>query len=224
MAVQEIIACTKLVILAKLLKKGEAVMQFGERLKKARTDKKVTQEEVAKAFFITRQTISNWETGKTYPDIDNLIKLSDYYAISLDILLKEDNQMVNHVEKQIVFRSIKPLICLLLISDIIFLLIISLQISKILRIDQISMLIIIGFGCLNAFTLIEASFINYKIASKLQKQHLQVNKFTIISSALIISGLLLSLVLDQPMLGGGVTGIGIASLIISLIKLKYQKN
>lgn len=56
-------------------------MKFGDRLKNARTEMNLTQEQVANDFFITRQTISSWENEKTYPDITSLIKLSDYYHI-----------------------------------------------------------------------------------------------------------------------------------------------
>lgn len=62
-------------------------MKFGERLKNARLDMYLTQENVANELFITRQTISSWENEKTYPDISSLIKLSNYYHISLDVLL-----------------------------------------------------------------------------------------------------------------------------------------
>ena len=102
-------------------------MKFGDRLKNARTELNLTQEQVANDFFITRQTISSWENEKTYPDIASLIKLSDYYHISLDVLLKEDTGMREFLEKEEVTRQIKPiyrdlividlLVCSLLIGD-----------------------------------------------------------------------------------------------------------
>lgn len=46
-----------------------------------------------------RQTISNWENEKSFPDIVNVIKLSDLYNISLDQLLKGDEAMIEHLEK-----------------------------------------------------------------------------------------------------------------------------
>ena len=52
-------------------------MKIGDKLKKARMDKNMTQEEVAEKIFVSRQSISNWENNKTYPDIGNVIALSD---------------------------------------------------------------------------------------------------------------------------------------------------
>lgn len=82
-------------------------MKFGERLKNARLDMDLTQENVANELFITRQTISSWENEKTYPDISSLIKLSNYYHISLDVLLKEDTGMREDLEKKYVSVNMK---------------------------------------------------------------------------------------------------------------------
>lgn len=93
-------------------------MKFGDRLKKARTELNLTQEQVARDFFITRQTISSWENEKTYPDISSLIKLSDYYHVSLDILLKEDTGMRQFLEKEKVTKEIKPIYRNLIVIDL----------------------------------------------------------------------------------------------------------
>ncbi|WEV43644.1 helix-turn-helix transcriptional regulator [Lactobacillus sp. ESL0684] len=82
-------------------------MKFGEHLKQARIAKNLTQTEVAKYFFVSRQTISSWENEKTYPDIESLIKLSNYYQISLDTLLKEDTGMREYLEKKDVAKELK---------------------------------------------------------------------------------------------------------------------
>lgn len=73
-------------------------MQFGERLKMNRKNSNLTQDDVANEFNVSRQTISSWENENSYPDIDSLIKLSDFYEISLDTLLKEDQGMTNHIK------------------------------------------------------------------------------------------------------------------------------
>lgn len=75
-------------------------MKFGDRLKKSRLEKGLTQEQVAQNLYVTRQTISGWENEISYPDIINLIKLSDYYQVSLDTLLKEDRGMREYLEKK----------------------------------------------------------------------------------------------------------------------------
>lgn len=64
-------------------------MEIGEKLKAARISAHFTQEQAAQSLGVSRQTISNWENSKTYPDIVSVVKMSDLYAISLDRLLKE---------------------------------------------------------------------------------------------------------------------------------------
>lgn len=68
-------------------------MEIGSKLKKARNENGITQEHAAELLGVSRQTISNWENNKSYPDIISVIKMSDLYAVSLDHLLKEDNTM-----------------------------------------------------------------------------------------------------------------------------------
>ena len=65
-------------------------MEIGKRLQRSRMDAGLTQEQAAEALDVTRQTVSNWETGKTYPDIKNIVDISNLYHISLDCLLKEE--------------------------------------------------------------------------------------------------------------------------------------
>ena len=64
-------------------------MNIGTKLQQARLQAKMTQEQVAEVLGVSRQTLSNWENEKTYPDIISVIKMSDLYAVSLDHLLKE---------------------------------------------------------------------------------------------------------------------------------------
>lgn len=68
-------------------------MEIGSRLKNARNENGMTQEQAAELLGVSRQTISNWENNKSYPDIISVIKMSDFYSVSLDRLLKEDNTM-----------------------------------------------------------------------------------------------------------------------------------
>ena len=74
-------------------------MDIGSKLKSARNIAKFTQEEIAEQIGVSRQTISNWENGKSYPDIISVIKLSDIYKITLDALLKEDENMIKHLDE-----------------------------------------------------------------------------------------------------------------------------
>ncbi|MDE6642406.1 MAG: helix-turn-helix domain-containing protein [Acetatifactor sp.] len=68
-------------------------MEIGSKLKNARNNSRLTQEQVAEVLGVSRQTISNWESNKTYPDIISVIKVSDLYSVSLDHLLKEEKSM-----------------------------------------------------------------------------------------------------------------------------------
>ena len=68
-------------------------MEIGAMIKKARQEQGLTQEAAAEALGVSRQTISNWENSRTYPDILSVIRMSDLYAVSLDCLLKEEDSM-----------------------------------------------------------------------------------------------------------------------------------
>lgn len=73
-------------------------MEIGRKLKEARQMRGLTQENVAEKLNVSRQTISNWETEKFYPDILYVLQLSDLYQVSLDELLKGDERMIQHLE------------------------------------------------------------------------------------------------------------------------------
>ena len=74
-------------------------MQIGEKLKQKRNEAGYSQEVLAEKIGVSRQTVSNWETNRSYPDIGSVLRLSDLYGISLDELLKEDTNMRKHVEE-----------------------------------------------------------------------------------------------------------------------------
>lgn len=68
-------------------------MKLSDLLVQERKKSNKTQQTVANDLFITRQSLSNWENGKNYPDIPTLIQLSDYYGFSLDIMKDEETYM-----------------------------------------------------------------------------------------------------------------------------------
>lgn len=74
-------------------------MQIGKKLKDARIQAGLTQEQVAEKVMVSRQTVSNWENGKSLPDIVSVMNLSDLYQISIDELLKGDQRMKKKIEK-----------------------------------------------------------------------------------------------------------------------------
>ena len=66
-------------------------MTFAEKLKKLRTDNKLTQDELAEKIFVTRTAISKWETDKGYPSIESLKQLSVLFHISIDELISDQD-------------------------------------------------------------------------------------------------------------------------------------
>lgn len=74
-------------------------MALADQLKSSRENKGLSQMDVAKKLNITRQSISKWETGKGYPDLDNLVLLSEIYEISIDELLKENQMLKNKIKE-----------------------------------------------------------------------------------------------------------------------------
>ena len=96
-------------------------MNIGSKIKKSRTEAKITQEQAAEALGTSRQTISNWENEKSYPDIVSVLKMSDLYGVSLDYLLKGEVPMKDYLdyieESTNVVKSKDKLSKLILISS-----------------------------------------------------------------------------------------------------------
>ena len=82
-------------------------MNIGNQILNIRKGNQLTQEEFGKLFHVTRQTVSNWENEKSYPDLQILIDISNQFEISLDTLIKEDSKMVKTIDKEIVLGKIK---------------------------------------------------------------------------------------------------------------------
>ena len=75
-------------------------MELNEQIKKYRTEMNLSQEELAEKIYVTRQSISNWENGKNYPDIHSLLLLSSLFGISLDQLVKGDIEIMKKEIKE----------------------------------------------------------------------------------------------------------------------------
>lgn len=75
-------------------------MELGKRIAEIRRENDLTQEDLAEICSVTRQTISNWENSKSYPDLETLVLISDTYGVSLDVLLKGDKKMVSEITKE----------------------------------------------------------------------------------------------------------------------------
>ena len=75
-------------------------MTLGEKLKKLRTDKNLTQEELAEILFVSRTAISKWESGRGFPNIESLKAISKYFSVSLDELLSGEELIVLAEQEQ----------------------------------------------------------------------------------------------------------------------------
>lgn len=77
-------------------------MELGEQIKKYRAKANLSQEELADRIFVSRQTISNWENDKNYPDIKSIVLMSEVFQVSLDNLIKGD---IERMKKEIDTRE-----------------------------------------------------------------------------------------------------------------------
>ena len=83
-------------------------MEFKEKLQLLRTNMKLSQEELANRLDISRQSITKWENGQSFPDIQNLIQLSEIFKVSIDRLVKETH--ISRVKMKSCRHSLVPTI------------------------------------------------------------------------------------------------------------------
>lgn len=104
-------------------------MELNKQIRKYRIAQQLSQEELAEKIYVTRQSISNWETGKNYPDIHSLILMSSLFDISLDQLIKGDLEImreeikledINKFEKQGKVFTILMAIMMLSVAPLFF--------------------------------------------------------------------------------------------------------
>ncbi len=69
-------------------------IMIGSNLRMLRSNSRYTLEDVAEIIGVSRQTIAKWESGETYPDIENCVKLSALFKVSLDAMVKEPVQIL----------------------------------------------------------------------------------------------------------------------------------
>lgn len=72
-------------------------MELGKQIKKYRSEMNLSQDELAEKVFVSRQTVSNWENNKNYPDVKSLLLMSEVFGVSLDILVKGDIETMKKV-------------------------------------------------------------------------------------------------------------------------------
>ena len=112
----------------KIVLKGGYKMKIGNKINQLRKLSGMTQEQLAEKLNVSRQTISNWENEKSYPDIISVIELSNLYSISLDVLLKGDEKMIEHLEESTnVVKSNQKMIWAIIVNIIVVALLITLN-------------------------------------------------------------------------------------------------
>lgn len=72
-------------------------MDFGKKIKNLRQERGYTQEELGKLLNVSRSTISSWEIGRTFPDIEMIFQISRILDISIDFLLNDDEKIVENL-------------------------------------------------------------------------------------------------------------------------------
>lgn len=73
-------------------------MKIGEQIRLVRKNKNLSQEQLAQQLNVTRQAVYKWESGKGYPDIQNLIMLSELFEVSIDELIKGDSSFQRKIK------------------------------------------------------------------------------------------------------------------------------
>ena len=98
-------------------------VNIGEQICNLRKDNNLSQDDFANIFQVSRQTVSNWENGKSYPDLETIIKISDYFKLSVDELLKKNTDVVTQIdgEKKKNHRYFLMLIGVFIVAGVIIL-------------------------------------------------------------------------------------------------------
>ena len=84
-------------------------MELGNRIKELRKNININQDELAEKLFVSRQTISNWENDKSYPDIQSVLLLSEIFNVSVDQLLKVDVEKMEKIVNEQTETDIKKM-------------------------------------------------------------------------------------------------------------------
>ena len=99
-------------------------MVFGEKLKTERKKKDWSQEELAAKLFVSRQSVSKWENGQNYPSIEVIIHISDLFGVTIDELLRSDEELTKKVikdSKKLAYPGLKAFFDILFLTGVLFL-------------------------------------------------------------------------------------------------------
>lgn len=118
-------------------------MEISKQIKKYRLELKLSQDDLADKVFVTRQTISNWENDKNYPDIHSLVLLSTLFNVPLDILVKGD---LIEMKEEIKTKDIKKLNSDSTIYGVLLILLVVMTVPLFLYLKIIGILIWLAFA------------------------------------------------------------------------------
>ena len=82
-----------------MYKQEKKTVDIGQKILEIRKTEGLSQTEFAEKFHVTRQTVSNWEHGKNYPDMETLMRISDEYGITFDELIKKDKELIRSIDR-----------------------------------------------------------------------------------------------------------------------------
>ena len=193
-------------------------MQFGERLKQQREQRGLTQEIVAQEFHVSRATIANWDLERSYPDINCLIAISDYYQISLDVLLKEDSGMTEAMQRKLELQKLKPFYWGSLLIDGFILVILMGRFYQLpfLKTDPFLVMVIL---------LIEVANLYMMLTVRNRQQQLGIQDISQKSIMMyVFGGLIVLLIVGLALLSSQWGAIGVISGIVMRVRQRRSKN
>ena len=82
-------------------------MKFGENLKKLRKDKGISQEELAQKVMVTRQSVSKWETGEAYPEMNNILELCKIFKCNINDLVNDSIIDLDSLDEDVKMSVVK---------------------------------------------------------------------------------------------------------------------
>ena len=82
-------------------------MNFGENLKQIRKSKNMSQEELAQKVNVTRQSVSKWENGEAYPEMNNILELCKIFNCKINDLVHADMSDISSIDKEIVMSAVQ---------------------------------------------------------------------------------------------------------------------
>lgn len=146
-------------------------MEIGKQIKKYRTEGKLSQDELAGKIFVSRQTVSNWENDKNYPDLKSLLLLSSLFDVSLDTLIKGDlEEMQEKIKTEDIagFKRDGAVFTVLLISAI--LLVAPLVLIPLIKRSD-------SYICIGIWVLLYAVTMYYAIRIEKQKKKFDIQTY-----------------------------------------------